>query len=807
MAKQLTLFECRSDTADKNTVSVDNPTTIIINDSNLAFMLGGDSSQDCVQHTEPVQDEDAGDAHQPHPDPEQAELMTTSTSATDDVPTDIAAGPDQTPVQPKIKFPATLKGNKYRSFSSEWYKRYSWLEYSREKDAAYCYPCRLFTTEPGKYWETFTKNGFSDWKHAMGKDGIIPCHDRCKTHMQAMVSWQEYVKNKESGTSVANRLDAARSQLITKNRHYLKTILEVLLVCSQQEIALRGHRESTKSLNRGNFLEILNLIASHDEIIKERLTHGPRNAIYTSPIIQNELLHIMGEMVQSIICCKIHDAGLFSILVDEAKDISKKEQLTFVLRCIDPKEATIHEYFLTFVEATSLDAKGLTQYIVDTITKHQLDLTCIVSQGYDGASVMSGNCSGVQTRLKEFAPHAIYIHCHAHILNLVLVDSVKAVPDATQFFALVESLYVFLSTTKAHVIFLQKQKELQPHKQTRELQRLSDTRWACRYSAVNSICYTFDAILATLEDITEDSDGMKATQATGLMLQVKSFKFLLCLIIFDKVLSITKGLSDVLQSTSLDLAKAADLVSGTIETLEDLRTDSYWDRLFSYVESVAKLHSIDIIGHRPSRKRKLPSRLCDTVILESTGSSEALTTSQQFKVGLYYPILDAFLMELNRRFSGRNIELMKAIHACNPQCSQFLEPEKLQPLVDCYNLDSESLRMESILCKRTLAKKKMDSTTDVFKELSSLKEAFPTLLRILQIALTICVSSASCERSFSALKRIKSYLRSTMQEERLVDLAVLSVEREISQTLNLENVIDKFCAHDKNRRIMQFMLS
>ena len=169
--------------------------------------------------------------------------------------------------------------------------------------------------------------------------------------------------------------------------------------------------------------------------------------------------------------------------------------------------------------------------------------------------------------------------------------------------------------------------------------------------------------------------------------------------------------------------------------------------------------------------------------MESTGSSEALTTSQQFKVGLHYPILDAFLMELNHIFSGKNVELMRAIHACNPQCSQFLEPEQLQPLADCYNLDSESLRMESILCKRTLAKKTMDSTTDVFKELIPLKEAFPTLHRILQIALTICVSSASCERSFSALKRIKTYLRSTMQEERLVNLAVLSVEREISQTL------------------------
>ena len=53
----------------------------------------------------------------------------------------------------------------------------------------------------------------------MGKDDIIPCHDCCKTHMQD--PWQEYVKNKESGTFVTNSLDAAKFQLITKNWHYI----------------------------------------------------------------------------------------------------------------------------------------------------------------------------------------------------------------------------------------------------------------------------------------------------------------------------------------------------------------------------------------------------------------------------------------------------------------------------------------------------------------------------------------------------------------------------------------------------------
>ena len=67
------------------------------------------------------------------------------------------------------------------------------------------------------------------------------------------------------------------------------------------------------------------------------------------------------------------------------------------------------------------------------------------------------------------------------------------------FFLSFESLYAFISTTKSHVVFLEKQKELHPGKQPRELQRLSDTRWACRYMSVNAVCCTFDAVLATLE--------------------------------------------------------------------------------------------------------------------------------------------------------------------------------------------------------------------------------------------------------------------------------------------------------------------
>ena len=186
-------------------------------------------------------------------------------------------------------------------------------------------------------------------------------------------------------------------------------------------------------------------------------------------------------MVRKTICNAAREAGVYSLLADESKDCSKQEQLAITLRYVDDN-AVIHENFLTYVQGTSLTAESLTAYLVDTIRECQLDPECIVLQGYDGASVMSGRCSGVQQRFREIAPYALYIHCYtlyihcytlyihcytlyihcytlyihcyAHRLNLVLVDCAKMVQSVREFFCLLEHMYVFVSTTKAHACFM-----------------------------------------------------------------------------------------------------------------------------------------------------------------------------------------------------------------------------------------------------------------------------------------------------------------------------------------------------------------
>ena len=89
-----------------------------------------------------------------------------------------------------------------------------------------------------------------------------------------------------------------------------------------------------------------------------RLCHGPQNARYTSPEIQNLLLAIMGGIVQEKICDSVRAAGPFSIMADECKDASKTEQLSIAIRYVEAMTGTMHEHFLTLVKVSSLTAES-----------------------------------------------------------------------------------------------------------------------------------------------------------------------------------------------------------------------------------------------------------------------------------------------------------------------------------------------------------------------------------------------------------------------------------------------------------------
>lgn len=78
-------------------------------------------------------------------------------------------------------------------------------------------------------------------------------------------------------------------------------------------------------------------------------------------------------------------------------------------------------------------------------------------------------------------------------------------------------------------------------------------------------------------------------------------------------------------------------------------------------------------------------------------------------------------------------------------------------------------------------------------------DCFPNTIIAYRILLTIPVTVASAERSFLKLKLLKSYLQSTMSQERLNGLALIAIENDILEKIQYEDLVDEFASKNAAR--------
>ena len=728
-------------------------------------------------------------------------------------PVDIAQDKSEIPQQPtSIQFPIREYGGSSKrrsSFQVSWYNEFPWIEYSIERDAVFCFPCRFFGVAPDN---SLTLVGFCDWKHAKGKSGTLTSHDRfCSKHHDAVLSWQSFKSSVSNNSSVVACMSRGRQKTVEENRAYVRAILESILYLCQQGLPLRGHREvldtDDTSTNVGNFRSLVVLLSRSNEVVKNRLTSGPRNATWLGHHIQNSLISLLASSVQEMIKSELRSAQYFTLIADETKDVSKTEQLSVVLRYV--YQCKTYERFISYSQCDELNSEAIFNYIMTALTELDVDISNCVSQCFDGASVMSGCHTGVKAKINEVNPTAVYIHCYAHQLNLALVDTCKQLAHAFDFFSLLESVYVFISSSVPHAIFINKQKELHFNRLI-QLKQLSNTRWSCRHSSIQAVLSTYTVLIATLEEIS-DTRHDRSVQARGLLHQVKIFPFLLSLVLFEKVFSITNSLSNLLQAEHISYAAVASCIKATKTTLSDLRSEAAWRKVWDQAISIAEKNGLSVTPRRP-RRTPIMSRQLDGFIVDSASASQRATCTEDYRTQVYYSTLDILLQEMNNRFSELNLSLLTALEALVPNSDLFLSLSTLSPFLLHYGIDELAMEAEASVVKAFLCDRdpnlcrSSNSLHKAYQLLSEVPEGFPATIKCYQIALTIGVSSATAERSFSSLRRIKTYLRSTMSQIRLSNLALLYIERDLSSNLwnQIDDLVIKFAEAHNNSRIALF---
>lgn len=682
-------------------------------------------------------------------------------------------------------FPFRTFGKKQRRLQSSWLLTYPWMRYSVSTDALYCAHCVLFSPRDCKK-KSFSKTPICDWKNL---PSLAKRHENSAQHQGCILSGNEFIRIKaEKSSSIASLISSGHKIKVSTNRHVLEKIIEVILLCGRQNIPLRGHVEE-----RSNFIAILHEKAKTDNILADHLAFSANSrAKYTSPDIQNELIELCGkEILQQIIdACK--NAMCFAIIADECTDKATKEQMSLCLRFLDydsNNTIIIREEFVGFKHAESVKGAAVTNIIVNLLAELGLDIGKIRAQCYDGAANMAGKYRGVQARILQLNPEAHYIHCKAHALNLALIHSSKDVSVRNMMSTVQEIAFSFDYSAKRLLSFFEELSQNETAKEKLEkrtkLRTLCETRWSSRADSLYTFLNAFPVVVSSLEALKEDNDDKAAKYLDSIL----KFDFIIALVVAEHLISTTVALSNYFQKPELDLLEAVQEAKIVVERLNNERGDqNVWAALFEKAEKIGE--EFEIIPRIPRLAGRQRHRLNHPIH----------DPSEYWRVSLYLMFLDHLVTEISTRviknegrFTAENLI---------PSKLQTLDEQKANAIFDVFSNDIGDRQVFLDEVARWKARWSMAVGQRPQHLLDTLnatnKDLYPNIFTILTVLLTMPVSSASSERSFSAMRRIKNYLRATMGDERLSNLSMMHIHR--SRHVAISTIIDRFSAN-KNRRL------
>ncbi|XP_044336179.1 zinc finger MYM-type protein 1-like [Triticum aestivum] len=464
------------------------------------------------------------------------------------------------------------------------------------------------------------------------------------------------------------------------------------------------------------------------------------------------------------------------------------------------------ERFLGIKHVKETTTEALKKALVEVLGKNGLLIANLRGQGYDGASNMRGEFNSVQKLVRDENPYAFYMHCFAHRLQLVVVAVSRCCSSIEDFFEYVALIVNAAgSSCKRKDILLDKQRinllaKLESGEifsgrgknQETSLARPGDTRWGSHYKTLVRIESMWDAVIQVLAIVHEDERN--PSRAGGLVQIMESFSFVFIMKLMLQILRITNQLSLLLQRKDQNIVQAMSLVTDVRSSLANLRNHG-WEPLFEDVKIFCNVNDIPVPNMDEAVPRFGRSR---------KGGRNNVTQEHFFRVDTFYAAIDAITTELDHRFNDMASELLCGFACLDPRDSfSKFDLDKVAKLTDIYDADFSNDDRKRMKTELQLFINHMRRHDDfrVCYDLASLAKKmfelernimFPLVYRLIELGLLLPVATASVERAFSAMKIIKTDLRSKMSNGWLDDLMVCYIEREIFKGIDLAEIKKEF---------------
>ncbi|KAF0740989.1 zinc finger MYM-type protein 1-like [Aphis craccivora] len=656
-----------------------------------------------------------------------------------------------------------------RQFLPHWFKKQlpnsetidrNWLIYSKNKNALFCFPCCLFEYRQSQIPLIANRQeGFSDWKNI----NRIEDHETSPDHRKYFVQWK----------TLEARLK--NSQKKERWRHILRAILNAIIFCAKNNLALRGSTSKIGVQGSGVFLDIIELLSKYDKTLEELISN-----------------HTKRSKVRNEILSRIRKSKYYSLLFDCTPDISHNEQMSEIIRYvyIANGKVKIEESFIDFIITEEKTGEGLASDIMKKFQDDQLDIQDARGQGYDNGANMAGKYRGVQARIQEKNNLALYIPCASHCLNLAGVHSASINAEMKHFFETVESIFKFFSrsTSRWRTLMETLKVSLKGH---------SDTRWSSKSNAIKPLNNQIKEVFGVLQNMIANSINADTTSSAQSLLKNINLTFLFYLDVWNQILSQVDRATKALQMKALTLDKAASLIQALKNSLQEFR-DTEFKENFTRTSTLVTTLGITITSMRLKKKKRME-------LYEGQDDRIHISEIQQLRININNAV-DVFINQLNWRYeklmevaddfgflSGASLYNMSTIELKKAAMDLAMKYEKDINGAEFIDEISDFQHVVKSIIPDHIKSATVIELLQLIQDYN-LRESYPNIEIVFRIFLTMPVTAATCERSFSKLKLIKNYLRSTMGQERLSNLSILSIENEVAGEIDFEDVIDEFAA-------------
>ena len=666
-----------------------------------------------------------------------------------------------------------------RKYNKKWEKDFPWLQYDENYQGAFCKICRMPDSETqsqtlqgsGGVWVT---RPFQNWKKAIQK---MKAHASSETHVRHC----EAELLAKRGETIVHQLQRIGDLEKYRNRNAIKSFLHCTHFLCKQHIP-----------HTTNFSKLINLIVScGGKHLEEFVQRAARNASYTSSDAVTDFLEAIGVWVDELQINQLLGAPFFSLMADECTDIATIEELSIYCRWVENGSPV--EHFMEILPLKKADAESIYSVLIDWIKKKNVQCHKLVGMGFDGAATFAGSKSGVQARLKKNAPHAIFVHCHCHKLQLACVQAANNTEGIKHVYTALTTLWKFFHNSPKRYENL---KEIQKVLELPELKivKPSDTRWLAHENCVAAVKKCYGAIVSTLEMIYEVSHEPEAFGISKILTKQST---LFAIYLLDFVLPQVSKLSKSLQTEKLDLSVISGIVDATLHTLEDavlpaanwvLQLQDIKDEIETTIG--IKFNYLDIKNFQ-SRVAK-PFLILLKENIQNRFNSQDLVSS--------FSIFDPKKMPNppKDKYGDDKIKAPIQHYGKELQGETIVGDEYVRPA-----FVSSDLPTEWKTFRRYITNQPKEDMNKQLKELSTssmLEIMCPGLSTLANVCLTIPVGTASVERSFSQMKMIKTRLRSRLGEDNLSHLMKIAIESpEILSDEELEEIVDVW--NRKPRRI------